>query len=172
MKRKKEELKLTHSMTHYLLVIHHLKETKGYARITDISKELRVTKSSVSIATNSLKLKGLVELEEDSKFLKLTDFGHNEVHHILSSRVLLYSFFKDFLKVKEENARQGSCLMEHLVDSEIRQKFFYFMKTISLPNKNVEKKKLISDIQAFETDLKLTQYESLSDFVQSQESHF
>ena len=32
---------LTHSMAHYLLTIHKLKEEKGYARVTDIAKSLR-----------------------------------------------------------------------------------------------------------------------------------
>ncbi len=38
---------LTHSMAHYLLTIHKLKEEKGYARVTDIAKELGLTKGSV-----------------------------------------------------------------------------------------------------------------------------
>lgn len=169
---KNQKLKLSHSMTHYLLVIHHLKESKGYARVTDISKELKITKGSVSTAVNGLKEKGLVQEEEGNKFLMLSERGHEEVHYILTSRVLLYSFFKDFLKVDESSSREGSCLMEHLVGSEIREKFFYFMKTISLSDKDRKKKKLLSDMQAFETDLNLPQYKSLSDFVQSQNSSF
>ena len=90
---KNQSLQFTHAMTHYMLVIHHLKESKGYARVTDISKELNVTKGSVSIAVNSLKDKGLVEEEEGSKFLVLSPMGHEEVHHILTSRALLYTFF-------------------------------------------------------------------------------
>ena len=46
---------LTHSMAHYLLTIHKLKEEKGYARVTDIAKELGLTKGSVSTALNNLK---------------------------------------------------------------------------------------------------------------------
>ena len=34
------ESELTHSMAHYLLTIHKLREEKGYARVTDIAKEL------------------------------------------------------------------------------------------------------------------------------------
>ena len=59
---KVSEIELSHSMTHYLLVIHDLKEKSGYARVTDISKRLNITKGSVSIATNNLKKKGLVFL--------------------------------------------------------------------------------------------------------------
>ena len=166
------KLKLSHSMTHYMLVIHHLKESRGYARVTDISRELKITKGSVSIAVNSLKEKGLVEEEEGSKFLVLSSIGHEEVHNILTSRTLLHSFFRDFLKVKEESAREGACLMEHLVDKEIQEKFFNFMQTISLPNGEVKKKKLLSEIENFKTPLNLTQYKSLSEFTGSQGSFF
>ncbi len=31
---------LSHSMVHYLLTIHKLKENRGFARVTDIAKDL------------------------------------------------------------------------------------------------------------------------------------
>ena len=95
---------LSHSMVHYLLTIHKLKEGKGYARVTDIAKDLGLTKGSVSTALNNLKKKDLVKEEDDSKFLRLTDGGHREVHKILSSRVLLFHFLRDILKVSSEVA--------------------------------------------------------------------
>ena len=51
------ESELTHSMAHYLLTIHKLKEEKGYARVTDIAKDLGLTKGSVSTALTNLKKK-------------------------------------------------------------------------------------------------------------------
>jgi len=71
---------MSHSMAHYLLTIHKLKENRGYARVTDIAKDLGLTKGSVSTALNNLKKKGLIVEEDDSKFLLLTDSGHEEVH--------------------------------------------------------------------------------------------
>ena len=167
-----DDIQFSHSMTHYMLVIHHLKESRGYARVTDISKELNVTKGSVSTAVNSLKEKGLVEEEEGSKFLVLSPLGHDEIHHILTSRSLLYAFFKDLLKVDEESARQGACLMEHLVGRRVKEKFFNFMQAISLPTNHPKKKKLLSEIENFETSLDLPKYKSLSDFIGSQSSEF
>ena len=35
-----KEKDLSHSMTHYLLTIHKLKEQRGFARVTDIAREL------------------------------------------------------------------------------------------------------------------------------------
>lgn len=121
---------LTHSMVHYLLAIHKLKEAKGYARVTDIAHEMGLTKGSVSTALTNLKKRELVT-EDESKFLSLSPAGHEAVHGILSSRTLLFYFLKDIIGVDEEIAHKDSCLMEHLMSSETRERFFGFMKTIT-----------------------------------------
>ena len=120
---------LTHSMVHYLLAIHKLKESKGYARVTDIAHEMGLTKGSVSTALTNLKKRELV-IEDESKFLSLSPSGHEAVHGILSSRTLLFYFLKDIIGVDEEIAHKDSCLMEHLMSSESREKFFDFMKVL------------------------------------------
>lgn len=121
---------LSHSMAHYLLTIHKLREEKGYARVTDIAKELGLTKGSVSTALNNLKKRVLV-VEDDSKFLSLSNKGHKEVHKILSTRTLVYYFFKDILKVEDEVAHQDSCLVEHLLSHETTEGLFELMQNIS-----------------------------------------
>lgn len=149
---------LTHSMVHYLLAIHKLKETKGYARVTDIALEMGLTKGSVSTALTNLKKRDLV-LEDDSKFLSLSESGHHAVHDILSSRTLLYYFLKDIVGVSEETAHKDSCLMEHLMSEESRDKFFRFMQ--DLINGNAKKKD-------FETSFDFTQFKRTEEFVDLQ----
>lgn len=148
---------LTHSMVHYLLTIHKLKEERGYARVTDIAKDLGLTKGSVSTAVNNLKKKELIE-EDESKFLSLSKEGHKHVHDILSNRTLLYYFFKDVVGISDEAAHQDSCLMEHLLSGESRQKLFRFMKLIiNTPEKiNVV------------TTLDLAEFENAEDFLKVQ----
>ena len=117
-------------MAHYLLTIHKLKEQRGFARVTDIARDLKLTKGSVSTALSNLKKRGLVAEEEDCKFLMLTELGHEEVHKILSSKTLLYHFLHDVLKVTEEVAAHDACLMEHLMSEETREHFFNYMKKL------------------------------------------
>lgn len=148
---------LTHSMAHYLLTIHKLKEEKGYARVTDIAKELGLTKGSVSTALNNLKKRELV-LEDESKFLSLSDTGHEEVHHILSVRTLMYYFIKDVLGVDETTAHKDSCLVEHLLSDETRDGLFSFMKKVS---KSPEKIKL-------KTDLNIQDFKNHDEFLDAQ----
>jgi DtxR family Mn-dependent transcriptional regulator len=138
---------LTHSMAHYLLTIHKLKEEKGYARVTDIAKELGLTKGSVSTALNNLKKRELV-VEDESKFLSLSELGHDEVHRILSVRTLMYYFMKDILKVDDDVAHKDSCLVEHLLSDETREGLFNFLKQVAEKPEKVKLKTQLN-IDAF-----------------------
>ena len=158
-----QDHELSHSMAHYLLTIHKLKEIKGYARVTDIAKDLGLTKGSVSTALGNLRKRKLVEEEEDSKFLSLSEQGHAEVHNILSSRTLLYYFLKDFLCVSDDLAHKDSCLMEHLMSSETRERLFSFMKQLTEstwdnPPGN----------QALNTSLNFSRYSNYKEFLEDQ----
>ena len=160
---------LSHTMVHYLLTIHKLKEGKGHARVTDIAKDLDLTKGSVSTAIKSLKRKGLVEEEEKgSKFLLLTQEGHDEVHRILSARTLLFYFLRDFVGVTEQTAAKDSCQMEHLMSIETSSKFFDFMKDLACTCKRMDKKALPTRFH-FETTLDLCRFDDADDFAQNQE---
>jgi Mn-dependent DtxR family transcriptional regulator len=162
------EADLSHSMVHYLLTIHKLKEAKGYARVTDIARDLNLTKGSVSTAINGLKKKGFVQEEEDSKFLLLTEQGHEEVHRILSSRTLLFYFLKDFIGVSEETAEKDSCQMEHLMSPETSQKFFEFMKNLACSCERMEKNGVLPKEFNFRTTLDLCRFDNSGEFVESQ----
>jgi DtxR family Mn-dependent transcriptional regulator len=159
---------LSHSMVHYLLSIHNLKEKKGYARVTDIAKALKLTKGSVSTALNNLKKRKLVVEEEDSKFLELSELGHQEVHRILSSRTLLYYFLKDVLKVSDTTSHQDSCMMEHLLSEETREKFFEFMKKYSFHQTQNQSQSENNQGVAFETSLNLNPFKTAKDFIDGQ----
>ncbi|OUR93464.1 hypothetical protein A9Q84_18495 [Halobacteriovorax marinus] len=169
MTEKTHKIELSHSMAHYLLTIHKLKEGRGFARVTDIAKDLNLTKGSVSTALNNLKKKGLVTEEEDCKFLVLTEKGHDEVHRILSSRTLLFYFLKDFVGVSEETADRDSCLMEHLMSSETSYKFFDFMKNLACACDRIEKTggKVPSEFN-FHSSLNFCDFDNAETFFESQ----
>ncbi len=151
---------ITHSMVHYLFAIHKLREKQGYARATDIAKDLKLSKGSVSIAVGGLKKKGLV-LEDDNRFLLLSKKGHKITHEILGARTLLYYFFKDFLKVSDKKAMDDACKIEHLLSEESQIKLFEFMKDVICSK---TKSCTISNV-----DLKFCDFENLDNFRDSQE---
>ncbi|MGI4994040.1 metal-dependent transcriptional regulator [Halobacteriovorax sp. GFR7] len=166
--KKPREAELSHSMVHYLLAIHKLKEDKGYARVTDIAKDLGLTKGSVSTALNNLKKRNLVKEEDDTKFLLLTDDGHDEVHKTLTSRTLLYYFLKDFVGVSEAVAEKDSCMIEHLLSEETSTKFFEFMKTLSCSCDDLAKSGKLPKGFNFQTTLSLCDYKSAEEFMEGQ----
>ncbi len=169
---KNHDLELSHSMVHYLLTIHKLKESRGFARATDIAKDLGLTKGSVSTALNNLKKKELIAEEEDCKFVVLTEFGHKEVHRILSSRTLLFYFLRDFLGVKEEIAAKDSCSMEHLMSAETSEKFFNFMKDLACSCDELKKEGSdikLPEIFNFKTALDLCKFNNSNEFIENQE---
>lgn len=166
--KKAKEADLSHSMVHYLLTIHKLKEERGYARVTDIARDLGLTKGSVSTALNNLKKKELVKEEDDTKFLLLTSLGHDEVHRILSSRTLLYYFLKDFVGVDEEIAAKDSCQMEHLMSPETSEKFFEFMKTLACSCSDMSKVGKLPKGFNFQTTLDLCDFRSAEEFMEGQ----
>ena len=147
---------LSHSMAHYLLAIHKLNEERGYSRITDMAKELGLSKGSVSIAINNLKKRNLVTEDSGGKFPILTPEGHREVHRILSGKTLMFYFLKDFVKVKEQTAAADACQMEHLISPETNEKLFEFMRGLSRNGGE------------FQTTIDLCKYENMAEFVESQ----
>ncbi len=147
------KVNLSHSMAHYLMAIHQLTESKGYARGIDIAKLLGLTKGSVSLALKKLKAKDLI-LEDESHFLSLTENSHELVHSVLSARTLLYYFFKDFLGVSNEYSHIDACLTEHLLSPETQKKLFRFMKKITEIDDSKVRNVLFDDDVDFLNDFK------------------
>lgn len=51
---------VSHSVAHYLTTIFDLHTSHGYARVSDVARDLDLTKGSVSVQLKHLKEKGLV----------------------------------------------------------------------------------------------------------------
>jgi DtxR family Mn-dependent transcriptional regulator len=166
--REHSENDLSHSMVHYLLTIHKLKENRGFARVTDIAKDLDLTKGSVSTMLNNLKKKGLIQEEDECKFVVLTELGHDEVHRILSSRTLIFYFLRDFVGVDDKTAENDACQMEHLMSAKTSERFFNFMKTLACACEDLDKKKQLPESFQFKTTLDLCSYSTADDFIHQQ----
>ena len=128
-----EENLLTHSAAHYLMTIHELLESQGYARVTDIAKRLNITRGSCSISLKPLKKRGLV-VEDQNKFLSLSDEGRRMALIVEKNDELLETFFRDVLGVDGDQSEIDACKIEHLLSLESSVKlctFIEFMKSES-----------------------------------------
>ncbi len=108
---------VTHSVAHYLTAMHRLHRERGYARVSDLAKELEVTKGSVSVQVKHLKEKGLV-VEDENRFLRLTESGGAIAREVIHNRQLLIRFLIEVLGVKEDLAEIDACKIEHLLSKE------------------------------------------------------
>ena len=132
-----DENALTHSAAHYLMTIHELLESQGYARVTDIAKQLNITRGSCSISLKPLKKRGLVT-EDHNKFLLLSEEGKRLALIVEKNDELLESFFKDVLGVNEDQAEIDACKIEHLLSIETSIKLCSFIELIKSDNKVVK----------------------------------
>ena len=126
--KKFEENNITHSAAHHLLAILELREKRGYARVTDVARELNITTGSASINLKSLKAKNLI-IEDDNKFLALSEEGESVAKAVLMRKKLLYNFLANILKVKPEQAEIDSCKTEHLISAETAKKLQEFLES-------------------------------------------
>jgi DtxR family Mn-dependent transcriptional regulator len=108
---------VSHSAAHYLTTIHDLNGNRGYARVSDVAKELDVTKGSVSVQMKHLREKGWVT-EDENRFLQLTEIGQSVAVDVLDNRRVLIRFLCTVLGLGEEQAETDACKIEHLLSSE------------------------------------------------------
>lgn len=105
---------ISSSMEHYLRAIMELKASKGYARSSDIAKNLGVSKPTVSGVVHHLEEHGLVE-KDDSRFLHLTHAGECLAARVAGRRKVLMNFLTKVLGLTREQAEQDACGIEHVV---------------------------------------------------------
>ena len=124
-----EDNLLTHSAAHYLMTIRALLEEKGYARVTDVARRLHITRGSCSISLKPLKKRGLV-LEDENKFLLLSDEGKRLAELVEHNGELLELFLKEVLGVGESQAAIDACKIEHLLSIETSVALHHFIETL------------------------------------------
>ncbi len=131
-----ENNEITHSMAHYLMAIQELHKRQGYARVTDVARELEITPGSASVSIKALKNRGWVD-EDHNRFLMLSHEGERLAHEIQVNNRLMVQFFTEVLGCSESQATIDACKMEHLISSETRLKLLKFMHFVHTDHKPV-----------------------------------
>jgi len=116
-------------MAHYLMAIYELRRKQGYARVTDVARELDITAGSASVSIKTLKAKGWVD-EDHNRFLILTDSGERLAHEIQVNNRVFVLFLTEVLGMTETQAHIDACKVEHLVSHELREKMLSFMSFV------------------------------------------
>jgi Mn-dependent DtxR family transcriptional regulator len=122
-----EANELTHSAAHHLIAIHELgAEYGGWARVSDIAKDLGITRGSVSINLRTLKKRGYVVTDEH-RMVKLSPKGLEVVQSVKTKKAAFKAFLTDVLGVSDAQAEIDSCKIEHLISEETTDRLARFM---------------------------------------------
>jgi len=108
---------ISHSMAHYLVTLHDLHAGRGYARVSDVARELDVRKGTVSVQMRHLKEKGFV-VEDENRFLQLTETGKTVARQVIYNRGTIVQFLHKVLEIDREAAEIDACKIEHLLSPE------------------------------------------------------
>lgn len=120
---------LSPSHEHYLRAIWEVRSRRGYARLTDVARELEVAPATLSVGLRPLMARGMLAHDE-ARFLVLSPEGEQvarEVHHRFT---VLRTFLRDVLRVPAERADDEACRLEHDVSAETAERFVDLLKLL------------------------------------------
>jgi DtxR family Mn-dependent transcriptional regulator len=131
------KVNLSSSLEDYLEAIININDKEGRVRITDISRELKVEKSSVNSAVKKLQNLGLV-LHEKYGDIRLTRKGEEEAGCIRERHDIIMKFLIDFLGLRPKEAERDACRIEHVISSNTFKRlsgFINFLESSTFFNK-------------------------------------
>ena len=108
---------LTASLEDYLEIIYILQQGDSGVGITDISRELKISKPSVTKAIGILRSEDLVIQEKYGK-ITLTEKGVLAAEEVYKKHKILSKFINKVLGVNERTAEIDACKMEHVLSAE------------------------------------------------------
>ncbi len=124
-------VELSASLEDYLEAIFHLVAEKHVARSRDIARRLKVNRSSVTGALQSLAKKGLVEYEP-YEAITLTRGGQVAAKGVVRRHEALRDFLVKVLAVDAAKADQAACRMEHAISGPILERLIRFVEFVEV----------------------------------------
>jgi len=107
--------------------VQELIENQGYARISDVAREMHITSGSASIMIKSLREKGYLK-EDRNRFLQLSEEGGQLAQSVRSHRQILIAFLKGVLHIDAEQAEIDACKIEHLISAKAGERLLLFLQ--------------------------------------------
>lgn len=111
---KKTYEKNSASKEDYLELIYELSKDNSNFKAVDIANKMNISRASVSEALKKLSEQGYI-IYEKYKPAVLTDKGLAIAKQVLNKHNVLFSFFKDYLNLSEEDSQINACRIEHVI---------------------------------------------------------
>lgn len=129
---------ITHSAAHHLMAVDDLVQKLGYARVSDIARQLNITRGSVSISLKPLREAGLI-LQDENRHLRLSPTGQMLVDSIKTKRLVMQRLFAEVLGADPQQAEIDACKLEHLVSNHTAKRLIAFMRFFDSENANSQR---------------------------------
>lgn len=123
------EKKLSASLEDYLEIIYNKINENSKVKAIDISRELNVSRASVSEALNKLAKNGFINYEKYGQIL-ITEVGIKKAKEIVLLHQELTKFFEN-LGIDSKEASENACKIEHIISNNVKkriQDFNHFCK--------------------------------------------
>lgn len=105
---------LSSGLEDYLECIYNNIQEKGSVKAIDISRELNVSRASVTDALKRLASKGYINYERYGK-INLLDTGIEKSQTVIEKHQILTTFFEKILKLSKKEATENACRIEHVI---------------------------------------------------------
>ena len=128
---------LTARVEDYLEAVLEIEMTGEIATVTQLAKNLGVTKATVTAALKRLKLVQLLEHERYGDVL-LTEEGRQRALAVYRRHEFLTDFFVRILGFSRERAQKVSCVMEHEIDVNTERRLAAFTDALTQAERNNE----------------------------------
>ena len=117
--------KLSSSLEDYLETIYNFIEKNQKVRAVEISRELNVSRASVTEALKRLADKKLINYGRYD-MISMTELGKKHALEVIEKHDTLCYFFKEILGLDTDISAQTACRIEHIISKEVLQKFSDF----------------------------------------------
>ncbi len=114
----------------YLVTVYRLENIYGYAKTSQLAKELNVKEGTVSKVLRRLSKKGLIQIIS-YKGARLTESGKELAAKVLRNHIILETFLREFLGFDVVKAHELAHKMEHLPQEVIEAIYEKMGKPVS-----------------------------------------
>ncbi|MFA0888625.1 MAG: metal-dependent transcriptional regulator [Synergistales bacterium] len=124
-------MELTARGEDYLKTIYKLLKERKVVRVKDLSVIMEVRAPTVVGILTSLKAKGYVQ-QEPYGYLTLTEEGSTVASQLVEKEVSIRDFLREVLGLREEEAENNACAMEHYISPVCLERFLAFIRFVDL----------------------------------------
>jgi Mn-dependent DtxR family transcriptional regulator len=95
--------------------------------VSDIARNLELTRGSVSVTMQALRSSGWVE-QDENHFYRLTNAGEEAARNVRAKHEILERVLIDILGLSVEHSHRESCRVEHVLEDETARRLVALLR--------------------------------------------